>query len=270
MTPKPPIYIVSGGAGMSGQQLVRTALAQFQDVDTPIIIVPHVQRAEQLEAVVAKALESSSIIVHTLVDTNLRGTLNDLAQKRNVVAIDLMGPLLFRLTGLLGEKPLEKPGLYRQLREDYFKRIEAIEFTVDHDDGRKTADLPLADIVLTGVSRVGKTPLSMYLSTLGWKVANVPLIPQLTPPPELFQANRRRVVGLDIKPEQLIAYRRRRQQRLGMSARTAYSDLDEITSELEFARRVFRQGQFKVIDITDRPIEESAEEIVTYISRQST
>jgi regulator of PEP synthase PpsR (kinase-PPPase family) len=269
MTQKSPIYIVSGGAGMSGQQLVRTALAQFHDPDTPVEVVPHVQRVEQLEAVITQALESGGFIVHTLVDTNLRSTLNDLAQKRNVVAIDLMGPLLFRLTGLLGEKPQEKPGLYRQLREDYFKRIEAIEFTVDHDDGRKTADLHLADIVLTGVSRVGKTPLSMYLSTLGWKVANVPLIPQLTPPEELFQTNRRRVVGLDIRPEQLIAYRRRRQQRLGMSTRTAYSDLDEIESELEFARRIFRQGRFKVIDITDRPIEESADEIVTYISRQS-
>ncbi len=267
MTTKPPIFIVTGGTGASGEQLVRTALAQFEEAETPVIRVPHVQHVEQLEPVIAQAVASGGLIVHTLVDANLRGALNDLAQTRNVVAIDLMGPLLFRLSGLLGEKPLGKPGLYRQLREDYFKRIEAIEFTVDHDDGRKPAELALADIVLTGVSRVGKTPLSMYLSTLGWKVANVPLIPQLTPPPELFRISHRRVIGLIIQPEQLITYRRRRQQRLGMSARTAYSDLDEITDELEFARRVFRQGQFKVIDVTDRPIEESADEIITYINR---
>lgn len=267
MDTKPPIYIVTGGTGASGEQLVRTALAQFEDTTTDVIRVPHVKRVEQLEQIITRTIESGGLIVHTLVDANLRSALNELAQARNVVAIDLMGPLLFRLTSLLGEKPLGQPGLYRQLREDYFRRIEAIEFTVDHDDGRKSAELGLADMVLTGVSRVGKTPLSMYLSTLGWKVANVPLIVQLTPPAELFQIDHRRVIGLNIKPEQLISFRRLRQQRLGTTGRMAYSDLDEITAELEFAGRIFRQGQFKVIDITDRPIEESADEIITYINR---
>ncbi len=262
-----PIFVVSGGEGVSGQQLVRTVLAQFQDADTPIIIIPHVRQTEQLKDVIAQAQNTNGIIVHTLVDAHLRSAMNDLARENNLVAIDLIGPLMFQLTGLLGQKPLERPGLYRRLREDYFKRIEAIEFAVDHDDGLKPDDLRLADIVLIGVSRVGKTPLSMYLSTRGWKVANVPLIPQFAPPAQLFKIERRRVIGLTIKLDQLVAYRRRRQQRMGVVGSAAYSDISEIEAELAFAQHVFQQGRFTVIDITDKPIEESADEIVAQVSR---
>ncbi len=263
-----PIYVVSGGEGASGQQLVRTVLAQFRDADAQVIVVPHVRQIEQIVEVVTQAQTTNGIIVHTLVDAQLRGALNDLAREHNLAAIDLFGPLMFQLTGLLGQKPLEQPGQYRRLREDYFRRIEAIEFTVDHDDGLKPDGLRYADIVLIGVSRVGKTPLSMYLSTRGWKVANVPLIPQIAPPPQLFKIERRRVIGLTIKLDQLAAYRRRRQQHMGLEGSAAYSDISEIEAELIYAQRVFHQGGFTVIDITDKPIEESADEIVAQISRR--
>ncbi len=269
MTTTPPVYVVSGGMGKSGEQMARTALAQFHEIETRIIVVPQIRDVEQLKKVVAKAKKASGIIIHTLVDANLRSELFDLAQKANVPAVDLMGPLLLSLTRLLERKPLGQPGLYRELREDYFQRIEAIEFAVDHDDGRKTEELALAQIVLVGVSRSGKTPLCMYLSTRGWKAANVPLIKGLNPPPELFKIDPQRVVGLTIHPEQLMAFRRRRQQRLHVTGMMDYTDEQAIDAELKFARQIYKQGGFAVIDITDKPIEESADEVVLHVTGQA-
>lgn len=265
----PPVFIVSGGLGTSGEQVVRTALAQFQENHASVIIVPHVYHAEQIEEIVERAVTESGIIVHTLVDADLRSLLLDLAHARNITAIDLIGPLLMQLTRLLQQKPLGQPGLYRQLHEDYFKRIEAIEFTVAHDDGLKPHELGQAEIVLTGVSRVGKTPLSMYLSTRGWQVANVPLVPDIAPPPELFQIDRGRVVGLDIEPDQLLTYRQLRQQRIGAGRSSAYTDIRAIYDELEFAHEIFRRGGFGVIDITNKPIEESADDVIARITRRT-
>ena len=262
----PPIFIISGGMGTSGEQVVQTALAQFEHNAVQVIVVPHVYLAEQLEDVVRQAVATGGIIVHTLVDADLRRSLQELTRGHGITAIDLIGPLLMQLTRLLGEKPRGQPGLYRQLHEDYFTRIEAIEFTVAHDDGRKPHELFQAEIVLTGVSRVGKTPLSMYLSTRGWKVANIPLVKNVEPPQELFEVDRRRVVGLDIEPQQLLIYRQIRQKSLGVTG--IYTDLAVIYEELETARRLFQRSGFAIVDITDKPIEESADEVLTQVNRR--
>lgn len=264
----PPIYIVSGGMGTSGEQLAKTALAQFDGTEVPVEIVPHVTRQAVLEDVVTRAEANGGIIVHTLVNADLRETLQALARDHNVPAVDLIGPLLLQVARLVDQQPRGEPGLYRQLREDYFRRIEAIEFTVDHDDGRKPHELDQAEIVLAGVSRVGKTPLSMYLSTRGWKVANVPLIPRVEPPAQLFTIDRRRVVGLMIDPAQLIAYRRRRQAKLNVPGASPYVDPDALQDEVVYAKRLCRQGGFALVDITDKPIEESADEVVAHVTRR--
>ncbi|NLF75443.1 MAG: kinase/pyrophosphorylase, partial [Chloroflexi bacterium] len=149
-----------------------------------------------------------------------------------------------------------------------FKRIEAIEFTVDHDDGRKPHELGMAEIVIVGVSRVGKTPLSMYLSTRGWKVANVPLVREIAPPAELFEIDARRVVGLTIDEEQLAAHRRRRAMKLGMDRQVPYTDPASLYAEMEYAQAILRRGRFAVVDITNKPIEESADEVVEHVVRR--
>lgn len=264
----PPVYVVSGGMGTSGEHLVRTALAQFESNDVRVIIVSNVEHVDRLDAIAAKAGATGGIIVHTLVDAHLRDAMIERAREHNTVAIDLMGPLLLHLTRVLGQKPLGQPGLYRQLREDYFTRIEAIEFTVEHDDGCRPHELGLAQIVLAGVSRSGKTPLSMYLSTRGWKVANVPLIPEVTPPEELFQIDARRVVGLDIEPEHLLAYRQHRQRGLGVIGRSAYIDAKALLDEVDYARTLCRRHGFTMVNVTDKPIEESANEVIAHLQRR--
>jgi regulator of PEP synthase PpsR (kinase-PPPase family) len=268
MSDNPPsIFVVSGSTGASGELVVRTVLAQFHRT-TPVTLVPHVRTFADLEQVVEQAANSGGTIVHTLVDTRLRCYLTDLAQTQHVPAIDLMGPLLERLTTVLGEQPAEKPGLYRQQREKYFERVAAIEFSVAHDDGQRIDELPQAEIVLVGVSRSGKTPLSMYLSVLGWKVANVPLIAELPPPPALLEIDHRRVVGLTIEPGQLIAYRKWRQSHLGAGGATPYTDPSHIYEEVEDVRRFCRQNRFAIVDVTDKPIESSADEVITLVTRQ--
>ncbi len=268
MVTKPTIFIVSGGVGTSGWQILQTALAQFLTNDIPVTIVPQVRQREQLEQVVAQAASVGGLLVHTLVDANLRCELLNLAKINHVPEVDLLGPLLDQLTRSLGQTPVGQPGLYHKMRERDLKRIEAIEFAVNHDDGKRAYELSQAEIVLTGVSRVGKTPLSMYLSILGWKVANIPLVNGISPPSALFQIDHRRVVGLMIEAGQLVAYRQRRSHHLGIAPNTPYTAPAELYDELEFAREVFRRGQFAIIDTTDKPIEESAEEIIALINRR--
>ena len=261
----PPIYIVSGGVGASGEQLVQTALAQFPDSNVPVITVGNVRQVTQIKRVVAQAKQSGGAIAHTLVDDRLRHLLIDLARQEDVVAIDLMGPLLSRLENVLKRKALGQPGLYRKFHRAYFERVSAIEFTMTHDDGQHPAGWPQADIVLVGVSRAGKTPLSMYLAVLGWKVANIPLVPEVPPPPELFKLDRRRVIGLTIRLDQLIVFREQRYARLGVSAPMDYIHPRRIGEEVQAALRVFRRARFAVIDVTDKPIETSADEIIKLI-----
>jgi regulator of PEP synthase PpsR (kinase-PPPase family) len=267
-TKLPAIYVVSGGMGASGEQLIRTALAQFEEPDIAIIVVPEVRQVSQIEAVVKEAASRHGTILHTLVDLNLRQAMVRQARDRNVVAIDAMGQLLSRLTNVLEQEPQGQPGLYRQLRQDYFDRVAAIEYTVAHDDGHRPDEWHLAEIMLVGVSRVGKTPLSMYLSTLGWKVANWPLVKGIEPPKELFKLDRRRVVGLIIDPGQLVTHRQQRQRRLGVSSKTSYTNPVELYEEVEEAKKLFRRHGFATLNVTDKPIEESADEVIALINRR--
>jgi regulator of PEP synthase PpsR (kinase-PPPase family) len=180
-----------------------------------------------------------------------------------------MGRLLSQLANVLGREPRGQPGLYRQLRQAYFDRIDAIDFTLAHDDGRNPQGWSAAEIVLLGASRVGKTPLSMLLAVQGWRVANIPLVPKVPVSETLFELDRRRVVGLTIEPRQLLAHRQQRQKRLGVSGGGgSYTDLVQLYEEDEAARRLYRRGGFAVIDATDKPIEESAGEVIALMNRR--
>ena len=263
-----PVFVVSGGEGSSGEQLARTVLAQFPDVDVPVVIVPHVRTSEDLEHALDQTLAQGGMVVHTLVDEHLRVLMERRAHERGIAAIDLMGGLLMHLSGVLGRPPSGRPGLYRQQREAYFKRVDAIAFTVAHDDGQRIDELPLAQIVLVGPSRCGKTPLSIYLSVSGWRVANVPLIPEMEPPAVLRQMDPRRVVGLTIEPGQLVIHRQWRRQSLGIPDSVPYVNAERIYEEVAAARAFCRREGFGLVNVTDKPIEASAEEVIALVTRR--
>jgi hypothetical protein len=194
--------------------------------------------------------------------------MNSLGSKHSVPVIDLMGVLMEHLSEMLDSNPVCRPGLYHSLNRRYFDRVEAIEFSIAHDDGLNPQDLDKADIVLAGVSRVGKTPLAMYLAMQGFKTANVPLIPGQPPLPELDRVEPGRVIGLIIDEKRLVSHRKDRKEKLRLDRQGGYSDLKMIFDELEQARKIFRQKGYSVIDITDKPLETSADEIVKIITRR--
>jgi [pyruvate, water dikinase]-phosphate phosphotransferase / [pyruvate, water dikinase] kinase len=263
----PHVYIVTGGAGTSAALLVNTVLAQFPDSQVHLVPVSRVRQIQQIEETVQQAAQTDGTIVHTLVDPRLRQALIQKAGEKDVFEIDLVGQLMDRFRKITLQDPLIEPGLYRRLNRAYFDRVEAIEYTMNHDDGRDPSRWDQADMIILGPSRSGKTPLSMYLSVLGWKVANLPLIPNRPIPPELHEVDKRRVVGLLIEAGQLLIHRQQRQQNLGASGSSAYADPSSIYEEVEEARKLYRKGSYSIVNVTDKPIEASANEIVRIITR---
>ena len=229
------ILIVSGGAGASGEQLVHTVLAQFPHSRVQVTTIPNIRFVEQIDEAIDQAQADGATLVHTLVDEHMRTYLATNAEARGVVALDLMGTLIDRLGAVLEQQPAGQPGLYRQLNKAYFDRVAAIEYTMAHDDGKSPDTWNQAEIVLAGVSRAGKTPLSLYLSVLGWKVANVPLVPGLELARQFFELDPQRVFGLKVEAGQLLAFRQQRQQRLGVSGPSDYVNPEKVLEELEFA-----------------------------------
>lgn len=265
----PPIFIISGGVGASGEQIVHTLLAQFPDNQAQVITFGNIRTVEQIVQILVKAKKKAALIVHTLIDTDLRKELVQRAEQEGILAVDLMGDLMGWMITHYGQEPLGIPGLYRQLNKDYFERVSAIEFTMAHDDGKDPSGWPEADIVLAGVSRTGKTPISLYLSVLGWKVANIPLVPEIPTPARFYELDPQRVIGLTIEPGQLLLHRQHRQRQLGVSGASAYADPAQIHEEIQESRKLFRQVGISIINVTDKPIETCIDEIIRTITRQT-
>ena len=262
----PPIYVVSGGKGLAGDSVIQSILIQFPDNKVPVVIVPDINSEDKAEEIVIKALNTNGVIVHTMVNPMMRKILTKACDDKKVKHFDLVGDISNYLENLLKKEPIRRPGLYRLTHIDYFQRIEAIEFTLKHDDGQYAERIAKADIVLTGVSRTGKTPLSVYLAMFGWKVANVPLVPGIPPPETLFTIDKNRVFGLTISPTYLIVQRGNRVKTLQMADDVDYIDRRKVGMEIEYAERIFSKGGFTVVNITNKPIESSANEILTMLT----
>ena len=262
----PTIFIVSGGAGASAEQLVYTLLAQFPDEAVRVTTVGNVRHPEQIAEVLSQAQRIDALVVYTLVDPSLHDYLVRESQKLQIQAVDAMGPIMEWVSEKLGIAPKAQPGLYRRLHSEYFERVAAIDFTMAHDDGKNPDGWPQADVVLVGVSRVGKTPLSLYLAILGWKVANMPLVPEIPLPESLFSLDPQHVIGVTVEPDRLLEYRTRRQRLLGAPGPSAYANSESIYEEVEEALKVFRKGRLKIIDMTDKTIEQGADEIIRHLS----
>jgi [pyruvate, water dikinase]-phosphate phosphotransferase / [pyruvate, water dikinase] kinase len=263
-----PIYIVSGGRGIAGNNLVQSLLIQYPDNDIPVIIVPHVSSEDEIFDLIMKAKTDGGLIAHTMVNSDLREKINTTCKEFGVRVVDLMGNLANYLDKTLDVEPLKHPGLYRELNHQYFDRIESIEFTLSHDDGMSPQRLREAEIILTGVSRAGKTPLSVYLAMYGWKVANVPLVNEVQPPEELFQVDPQRVFGLHIGAGQLIAHRKKRLLGWNNHQNETYIDERSVREEIRKAMFVFDRGKFSVINVSNKPIESTANEILNIMSKR--
>ncbi|MBE3596643.1 MAG: kinase/pyrophosphorylase [Hydrogenibacillus sp.] len=252
------VYVLSDSLGETAEYVVRAAVSQFDYEAIDIRRIPFVDDVSTIDEVLASAKENEALIIYTLVVPELVAHLRRECERLGLTAIDLMTPLLESIGARLGQAPKYKPGLVHKLDEDYFKRVEAIEFAVKYDDGKDPRGILRADIVLVGVSRTSKTPLSMYLAHRRMKVANVPLVPEVTPPKELFQISANKIVGLSIDPEVLHHIRTERLKSLGLGLSASYASLERILEELEYAENLMKRLGCPVINVTNKAVEETA------------
>lgn len=256
----PLIFAVSDATGGTAEAAARAALAQFAGAEEGRVrLFPHVLDRRAVETVLAAAQLQNALVVYTLVGPDLRVHMKQTAEEMDVPAVDVLGPLVGRLAQHLGRDPLSVPGLGHATDAEYFRRVDAVEFTVRNDDGKEPRNLRKADIVFLGISRSGKTPLSNYIAQRGYKVANVPIVLGVPPPGELAEVDPRRVFGLLIDPAALMRIRQARIEALGLAPDTDYGDIRHIREELEHARQLYAaHPQWTVLDITRKAVEETA------------
>jgi len=258
------IFVVSDGTGRTAEQTLNAALVQFPDVPVAIHIRPNIRSESQIVEVVDEARAARAFIIHTLVEHKLREFIIQTGRLHNVETIDLMGPLLSRLTLFLSPSPTQQPGLFYRLNREYFMRIDCMQFAFWHDDGQRPDELEKAEIILVGVSRTFKTPLSIFLAFKGWFVANVPIVLGIEPPEILSELPHGRVIGLTTFPSNLSTLRKARQEYLdGMAGE--YADLDYVSQELNYAKKIFDAHHWPVINVTNKPIEEISTELLAIL-----
>lgn len=260
------IFTLSDSSGETAEAVARAALVQFPPGQASIYRLPQVRSTQQIVSLVRELATGRSVIAYTLVLPEYREALETEAGKYHIPTIDLLGPLITRVSQLTGAKPLSQPGRLHLLDETYFRRIEAVDFAIRFDDGKNPEGIVQADIVLTGVSRTSKTPNCMYLAHhYGLKAANVPIVLGVDPPLQLFQIPARKIIGLTIDPFLLHDIRSTRASALGMPAGADYADPEKITQEVRYAKKIFRELKCHTIDVSAKAIEETSSEIFLYL-----
>lgn len=268
MSKNKTVFIVSDGTGETAATMIRAALVQYQNIEVNIIRFKNVRTENQATSVIENAFEKQGFVIYTIANKRLRNFFKETLANKNLKSYDLLGPLLDELDDYFetGDQA-RKTGVLRTVDERYFKRIEAIEYTVKHDDGKDLRDLDAADIILVGISRTSKTPLSIFLSHKGWKVANIPLVLNQPVPSEVFDVDQRKVVGLIIDQEDLSRIRRNRLEKFGQDPGGEYASIQHIHQEIEHAMTVFRSNRkWPVFNVTERALEETASEITRIVA----
>jgi regulator of PEP synthase PpsR (kinase-PPPase family) len=257
------IYLVGEGTGETISKIAKASLALFTREKVKLKTFFQVRDKQQVRHIVREAAKEKALVAFSVVEPSLRDFLIREADSEGIEAIDVIGDFIMHLSTFLGEKPSQIPGRQHALDDEYYRRIEAINFAVKHDDGKLPQGLSMADLLLVGLSRSGKTPLSIYLAHQGWKVANVPLHPDMMAPDELFQVDQRKVFGLLISVESLVKVREARLEQLGLGPYAKYADPVKIADEIAWCRAYYEQNdQWRIVDISDKAIEEAAASIL--------
>lgn len=261
------IYVLSDSIGETGELIARAAVKQFKAENYEIKKFPYVSEKDIVKEILLDAKEESAVVIYTTVSEENRDYIEKLGIEYNVQTVDVMSPPLDAIEKTVGYPPKREAGLIRRLDENYFKKVEAVEFTVKYDDGKDPRGIMQADICLLGVSRTSKTPLSMYLAHKKYKVANIPLLPEVPAPKELFEKDKRRVFGLIADSKELIEIRRERLKALGLDYSASYAKVERINEEIEYSKRIMDKLGCVVIDVSSRAIEETATIIMEHMSK---
>lgn len=257
------LHLLSDSTGETLENIAKAALAQFDDVEVLRHFWPMVRSETHLERILGEIAQNPGLVIFTLVNPEIRRTLETRCRAIGLPAVAPLDPVNHALSSMLGQEMKARPGRQHTLDAAYFARVDAIQFTIAHDDGVNWENWEEADIVLAGVSRTSKTPTSIYLANRGFKVANIPIVPESPPPATLFGLRHPMVVGLTTSPERLIQVRRNRLLSLNQQNETSYVEHEAVQREVAYARRMFADNGWPVIDVTRRSIEETAAAIIT-------
>lgn len=264
------VYILSDSLGETAERVAHGAAIQFENApNIRVERVPYVVNQEGIDRVLARAVPGTAVIVYTMVRPELREYLAREAEMRHIPHVDVMGPVLAAFEAVVKSPPRLIPGLSHRLDQEYFARVEAVEFAVKYDDGKDSKGIREADVVLLGVSRTSKTPVSLYLANHRLKVANVPLVPEVPVPGEVFREGRQKAVGLVIEPELLMSIRRQRLKSLGLGTSAQYATMDRIMLELDYAWDVFNRLKCPVIDVSNHAVEETATRVLELRNKEA-
>lgn len=263
------LHLLSDSTGETLEMIAKAALAQFDNTDIVRHFWPMVRSQQHLERIMGEIAAHPGLVFYTLVNNETRGKLEEKCRSLGLPAVPVLDVVTDALEDLLGQEAKGRPGRQHVLDEAYFARVDAIQYTIAHDDGIAWEDWEDADIVLAGVSRTSKTPTSIYLANRGYKVANIPVVMESPPPPELYGLRNPLVVGLTTAPERLIQVRRNRLLSLSQIPDTDYVDGDKVSNEVKFARRMFADNGWPVIDVTRRSIEETAAAVINLFNERA-
>ena len=264
------LYILSDGTGETATGVAQAVLVQYKPDQVNIIRHQSIRTKEQAISIIDKIPDiKNSLLIYTMVLPEMRKGIEDICCKKHLQYVDLLGPLFNCFDQTLNGNDEKKPGLLRSVDEEYFKRIEATDFSLRHDDGKSLDKLKEADIVLVGLSRTSKTPLSIYLSFKGWKVANVPLVLGIPLPKTLAEVDRKKIIGLTINAENLIRIRKNRLTKFGWNFNREYADKKHILQEMDYSLDIFEKHRWPVVNVTDRALEETAGEVIRIIKARA-
>ena len=263
------LHLLSDSTGETLENIAKAALAQYDDVETIRHFWPMVRSEVHLDRILQEIAHNPGLVLFTLVSGEMRRALETRCRALGLPAVAPLDAVNHALSGLLGQQAKARPGRQHALDEAYFDRVDAIQFTIAHDDGVNWENWEEADIVLAGVSRTSKTPTSIYLANRGYKTANIPIVPESPPPDKLFHLKHPLVVGLTTSADRLIQVRRNRLLSLNQSAETAYVEQEAVQREVAYARRMFADNGWPVIDVTRRSIEETAAAIIALVNDQA-
>ena len=261
------IYAISDSLGETAESVARATASQYDKEPIEIIRVPYIVSEQQIDEVLEDAKVGGHVICHTIVSISLRNYLHTKAKEYGVQAVDIMGPVLNAVGTIADTEPRMTAGMVHKLDQEYFKKVEAIEFAVKYDDGKNPSGFAKADIVIIGVSRTSKTPLSMYLAYKKIKAANLPLVPEVPLPEELFKIPPKKIVGLIIDPYKLNNIRSERLRAIGLEDEANYASVERINQELEYAKAIMRRLHCQVLDVSSKSIEETSSFVMQLIDR---
>ena len=256
------LHLLSDSTGETLEMIAKAALAQFDDAEIVRHFWPMVRSQQHLDRIMAEIAANPGLVLFTLVNTETRARLEARCAALGLPVVPALDTVTDALQGLLGQRAKARPGRQHAMDEAYFRRVEAIQFTIAHDDGVNWENWEEAQIVLAGVSRSSKTPTSIYLANRGYKTANIPIVIESPPPPELFGLRRPLVVGLTTATERLVQVRRNRLLSIGQAPETSYVDAEHVAREVQYARRMFADNGWPVIDVSRRSIEETAAAVI--------